>query len=99
VTTYGQEKFAIAFARIAAHYFVNKGWLDEGQLIRDAAKMAGIPGVIVNGRYDVVTPLVTAYDLAKAWPGSEGIVLNGAGHAVADPGVAQQLLAATDKFA
>ncbi|MBP2320607.1 proline iminopeptidase [Kibdelosporangium banguiense] len=99
VNSYGDEKFAVAFARIAVHYFVNKGWLEEGQLIRDAGKLKGIPGVIINGRYDVVTPLITAYDLAKAWPGSVGTVLNAAGHAVADPGVAQQLLAATDKFA
>jgi proline iminopeptidase len=96
--TYGQEKFAVSFARIALHYFVNGGWLQEGQLIGDAGKLEGIPGVIVNGRYDVVTPLITAFDLVKAWPGCEGVVLNFAGHAVVDPGMAEQLLAATDKF-
>nr|CEL18855.1 Proline iminopeptidase [Kibdelosporangium sp. MJ126-NF4] len=99
VQSYGEEKFAVAFARIALHYFVNRGWLDEGQLIRDVGKLRGIPAVIVNGRYDVVTPMVTAYELGIAWPECEGRVLNAAGHAVADPGVAQELLAATDKFA
>jgi proline iminopeptidase len=98
-TGYSEEKFAVSFARIALHYFVNGGWLDDGQLIRDAGKLADIPGVIINGRYDLVTPPVTAYDLARAWPGSEAVVLNFAGHAVADPGVAEQLLVATDKFA
>lgn len=99
VGSYGEEKFAIAFARIALHFFINKGWLDEGQLIRDAGKLADIPGMIINGRYDVVTPLVTSYDLVRAWPGCEAVVLNFAGHAVADPGIAEQLIAATDKFA
>ncbi|ONI77298.1 prolyl aminopeptidase [Actinosynnema sp. ALI-1.44] len=99
VASYGEEKFAVAFARIALHYFVNKGWLEEGQLIRDVGKLTGIPGVVVNGRYDIVTPMTTAYELATSWPECEGHVLNGAGHAVADPGIAQQLLAATDRFA
>jgi proline iminopeptidase len=98
-TGYSDEKFAVSFARIALHYFVNRGWLEDGQLIRDAGKLADIPGMIINGRYDLVTPPITAYDLARAWPGSEATVLNFAGHAVADPGVAEQLLAATDKFA
>ncbi len=99
ITPYGQEEFAVAFARIAVHYFVNKGWLEEGQLIRDVGKLKGIPAVIVNGRYDIVTPLVTAYELGRAWPECEGYVLNGAGHAVVDPGISEQLLAATDRFA
>jgi proline iminopeptidase len=96
---YSEERFAVSFARIALHYFVNKGWLEEGQLIRDAGKLAGIPGIIVNGRYDIVTPMITAYDLAQAWPTAEGIGVNAAGHAVADPGIAENLRAATDRFA
>jgi proline iminopeptidase len=97
--SYGVQEFAIAFARIALHYFINKGWLEDDQLIRDAGKLAGIPGVIVNGRYDIVTPMITAYDLSKAWPGAEGVGVNSAGHAVGDPGIAEALRAATDKFA
>ncbi|TCO58722.1 prolyl aminopeptidase [Actinocrispum wychmicini] len=96
---YAEERFAVSFARIALHYFVNRGWFDDGQLIRDAGKLAGIPGTIVNGRYDLVTPPITAYDLSRAWPDSEVVVLNFAGHAVADPGVADHLKAATDKYA
>jgi proline iminopeptidase len=99
VGSYGEEKLAVGFARIALHYFVNKGWLDEGQLIRDAGKLAGIPGMVINGRYDLVTPLITAFELVKAWPGADGLAINAAGHAVNDPGMAEQLLAATDKFA
>ncbi|CAM3998776.1 prolyl aminopeptidase [Kibdelosporangium persicum] len=99
LTSYTEEEFAVAFARIAVHYFVNRGWLEEGQLIRDAGKLRDIPAVIVNGRYDMVTPIVTAYELGRAWPGCEGYVIHTAGHAVADPGIAQQLLLATDKFA
>lgn len=95
---YGEEQFAVSFARIALHYFINHGWLEEGQLIRDAGKLADIPGTIVNGRYDVVTPAITAYDLARAWPNCDAIVLNFAGHAVGDPGIAEQLKAATDKY-
>jgi proline iminopeptidase len=96
---YGEEKFAVSFARIALHYFVHKGWLTDGQLIRDVDKIADIPCAIINGRYDLVTPLITAFDLARCWPAAEGTVLNFAGHAVGDPGMAEQLLAATDKFA
>ncbi|MEV4318518.1 prolyl aminopeptidase [Actinocrispum sp. NPDC049592] len=97
--SYSEEQFAVAFARIALHFFLHKGWLEEGQLIRDAGKLAGIPGVIVNGRYDIVTPMISAYDLARAWPDAEGVGVNAAGHAVGDPGIAENLLAATDKFA
>jgi proline iminopeptidase len=65
---HGDDDFALAFARIENHYFVHAGWLEEGQLIRDAHKLAGIPGVIVQGRYDVATPAKTAWDLHRAWP-------------------------------
>ncbi|WP_216214446.1 prolyl aminopeptidase [Amycolatopsis aidingensis] len=98
-SNYARPEFAVPFARIALHYFAHGAWLDEGQLIRDAAKLQGIPGVIVQGRYDLVCPPVTAYQLHQAWPGSELRILPNAGHAVNDPGVLHELRLATDRFA
>ena len=89
----------IAFARIENHYFVHDLWFEEGQLIRDAERLAGIPGVIVQGRYDVVTPPVTAYDLHRNWPGSELVFVEDAGHAFSEPGTLSALVAATNRFA
>jgi len=96
--TYAHPEFAVSFARIALHYFTNRGWLDEGQLLRDAAALAGIPGVIVQGRYDAVCPPRTAWDLHQAWPDSTLNLLPHAGHAVSDPGVLSGLIEATDLF-
>ncbi|GAB3498561.1 prolyl aminopeptidase [Amycolatopsis cihanbeyliensis] len=98
-SNYARPEFAVPFARIALHYFTHGAWLDEGQLIRDAAKLQGIPGMIVQGRYDLVCPPVTAYELHRAWPGSELRILPNAGHAVNDPGVLRELRLATDRFA
>ncbi|ABE43541.1 prolyl aminopeptidase [Polaromonas sp. JS666] len=93
------DDFALAFARIENHYFVHAGWLEEGQLIRDAGKLAGIPGVIVQGRYDMATPAKTAWDLHRAWPEADFHLIDDAGHAFNEPGILQQLMAATDRFA
>ncbi|CAM5556323.1 prolyl aminopeptidase [Eoetvoesiella caeni] len=90
---------ALAFARIENHYFVHKGFMEEGQLLRDAHKLGGIPGVIVQGRYDACTPAKTAWELHKAWPRAEFHLVDNAGHAFDEPGNLAQLLAATDKFA
>lgn len=95
---YADPRFAVPFAKIALHYFVHDGWLDPDQLIRDAGKLAGIPGRIVQGRYDAVTPPATAWELHRAWPYSELILLPEAGHSVTDRGVLEQLLKATDEF-
>lgn len=96
---YAKPSVAVPFARIALHYFAHDAWLESGQLIRDADRLAGIPGVLVQGRYDAVCPPVTAYELHQAWPGSRLSMLPGAGHAVNDPGVLAALRAATDLFA
>ncbi len=96
---FGDEHYAIAFARIENHYFVNEGWLEEGQLIRDAGKLKGIPGVIIQGRYDIATPAKTAWDLHRAWPEAEFIMVPDAGHAVSEPGITHHLIEATDRFA
>jgi len=99
------DKFAVddhaeAFARIECHYFVNKGWFKrDGQLIEDAHKLVGIPGVIVHGRYDAICPVENAWELHKAWKGSELKIIPGAGHAATEPGNAAALVEATDRFA
>ena len=91
--------FALAFARIENHYFVNHGFFDEGQLLRDAHKLHGIPGVIVQGRYDVCTPARTAWELHQAWPRAEFHLIPDAGHAYKEPGILDRLIRATDAFA
>ncbi len=95
---YGGE-YALAFARIENHYFVHAGWLDEGQLIRDAGRLRDIPGIIVQGRYDVACPPQTAWDLHTAWPEAEFIMVEGEGHALSQPGILHHLIEATDRFA
>lgn len=96
---HAQDAYALAFARIENHYFVHNGWLQEGQLIRDANRLADIPGVIVQGRYDVCTPAKTAWDLHQAWPQAQFHLVPDAGHAFNEPGILTHLLAATDRFA
>ena len=96
---FGEDDFALAFARIENHYFVHGGWIEEGQLIRDAGRLARIPGVIVQGRYDIVCPAVTAWELHKAWPEAEFHLVENAGHAYSEPGILDRLIKATDKFA
>jgi proline iminopeptidase len=90
---------ATAFARIENHYFVNEGWFREGQLIEDAGTLRGIPGVIVQGRFDVCTPIMTAWDLHRAWPEAELVVVPDASHSASEPGIARALREATDRFA
>jgi proline iminopeptidase len=96
---HASDAFALAFARIENHYFVHHGWMDEGQLIRDAGRLAQVPGVIVQGRYDVCTPAHTAWALHRAWPQAEFHLVADAGHAFNEPGILTRLLDATDRFA
>lgn len=90
---------AVSFARIENHFFVNHGWLEEGQLIRDAHLLAGIPTVIVQGRYDMCTPAVSAYELAQAMPHAELVLTPDSGHAFSEPATLDALVRATDAFA
>lgn len=91
---------AVAFARIENWYFSHGGFFAEGQLIRDAGeKLQGIPGVIVQGRYDVCTPPRTAWDLHRAWPEAHFEMIADAGHAASEPGIVDALIRATDRFA
>ena len=94
-----EPAYAVAFARIENHYFTHRGWFGEGQLIADAGRLARIPGVIVQGRYDVATPAATAWDLHRAWPSADLRLVTVAGHADSEPGIAAELVAATDRFA
>lgn len=98
-SAHSDPHFALAFARIENHYFVNRGFIDEGQLLREAHRLRGIPGVIVQGRYDVCTPARTAWELHQAWPEAEFHLVPDAGHAFREPGILRQLLRATDRFA
>jgi len=91
--------FSHRLERIENHYFTHGGWLEEGQLLRDAVKLGGIPGVIVHGRYDMPCPLRYAWELSKAWPDAELHIIEGAGHAYSEPGILDRLIRATDKFA
>ncbi len=92
-------RFDLAFATIENHYFVNHGFLDDGQLLAEIGKIAHIPGVIVQGRYDVVCPMRSAWDLHRAWPQAELHIVDDAGHASFEPGIVDRLVAATDQFA
>ncbi|UEA58623.1 prolyl aminopeptidase [Gordonia otitidis] len=93
------ERFDLAFASIENHYFMHHGFLDDGQLLRDIDRIADIPAVIVQGRYDVVCPMRSAWDLHRAWPAATLHVVADAGHASFEPGIAHHLVEATDGFA
>jgi proline iminopeptidase len=90
---------ATAFARIENHFFVNNGWLREGQLIAEVDRIRHLPAAIVQGRYDACTPIMTAWDLHRAWPEADLAVVDDAGHSATEPGIAAALRAATDRFA
>ncbi len=95
----GSSEFAIAFARIECHYFINNGFLKtDDQLLRDAKKIRHIPGVIVQGRYDVVCPAESAWALHRAWPEADLRIVPDAGHSAIEPGNTHELVSATDRL-
>lgn len=97
---FGESQFANAFARIECHYFVNKGFfVTEDQLLRNCDQIRHLPTVIVQGRYDVVCPMVSAWELHRALPQAEFIVVPDAGHSMTEPGIRRALINATDRFA
>jgi proline iminopeptidase len=99
IAEFAEPAYALAFARIENHYFVNGGFLVEGQLLRDVAKIEHIPAVIVQGRHDVVCPATSAWELHRAWPGSVLHIVDDAGHSANEPGITHHLVEATDGFA
>lgn len=93
------DEFALAVARIECHYFVNGGFLEcDDQLLRDAIKLRHIPAVIVQGRYDVICPMRSAWDLHRAWPEADLRLVADAGHSALEPGNVHELVSATDRF-
>ncbi|GAA5190719.1 prolyl aminopeptidase [Rugosimonospora acidiphila] len=88
----------LAFVRICAHYFSNGGFLEEGQLLRDAHKLAGIPGVLIHGRLDLGSPLQTAWELAKVWPDARLTIIEDSGHTGSEA-MSQAVIDATNAFA
>jgi proline iminopeptidase len=100
IRSFGADHYALAFARIECHYFVHGGFLTaDDQLLRDAHRLHGIPGVVVHGRYDVVTPLENAWALHRAWPQADLRIVPDAGHAMTEPGNVHELVTATRRFA
>jgi proline iminopeptidase len=98
VAAFADPRVALGLARIEAHYFVNGLFLEDGQLLRDADRLSGIPGAIVQGRYDVVCPIVSADALAGAWPDASYDIIPDAGHSAMEPGVRAALVDATNRF-
>jgi len=96
---FGDPEFAIAFARIECHYFMNNSFMPTNDyLIENVDKIRHIPAVIVQGRYDVVCPATSAWELHKAWPESELVIVGDAGHSASEPGIVEALVSATDRF-
>lgn len=95
---YDDARFHMAFARIVTHYFHHAAWLEEDTLLQNAGRLAEIPGVLIHGRLDLGAPLITAWELSRAWPGSELVVLS-AGHLNTDAGMSEAVVTATDRFA
>jgi proline iminopeptidase len=89
---------ALAIARIEAHYFVHRAFLDDNQLLRDLPRIRHLPCAIVQGRYDIVCPPETAATLARAWPQAEYVVIPDAGHSVREPGITRELVAAVERM-
>ncbi len=99
VAAFGRPDYAIAFARIECHYFINDGFFDsDGQLIANAGLLRKIPCAIVHGRYDVCTPAFIAWDLHRAWPEADLRIVPDSGHAMTEPGIVAELVAATERF-
>jgi proline iminopeptidase len=96
ISYFSDPSVALALARIECHYFVNHCFMRKNQLLEDAGRLSGIPGIIVHGRYDVICPLEQAWELHQVWPGSRLQIVDRAGHAATEPGIAAALREATD---
>ena len=98
VSHFDEDAVALAIARIEAHYFVNRIFLPDNALLADIDRIRHLPCTIVQGRYDLVCPILSADELHRAWPEAEYIVVGDAGHSAREPGIARELVAATDRF-
>jgi proline iminopeptidase len=99
IDDFAEPEMAIALARIECHYFVNNCFFEtENYLIENVDRIRHIPGVIVHGRYDIVCPAMSAWDLHRAWPEATLNIIPDAGHAATEPGITDALVRATDSF-
>jgi proline iminopeptidase len=98
-TRYDDPRFRLAFARLVTHYWHHAAFLEDGALLRDAKRLTGIPGVLVHGRLDLSSPIDAAWNLNQAWPGSELVVIDDAGHGAVDTEMQAAVVAAIDRFA
>jgi len=99
IEKFADPEFALAFARIECHYFMNNAFFSsDNYLIENIGRIRPIPAVIVQGRYDVVCPLTTAWDLHRAWPEAQLNIIPDAGHSISEPGIIDALVRATDQF-
>jgi proline iminopeptidase len=100
IAEFGEAEFALAFARIECHYFMHNAFFEtDNYLIENVGKIRHIPSIIVQGRYDVVCPLMSAWELHRAWPEAELKIIPDAGHSALEPGTRSALVEATDRFA
>jgi proline iminopeptidase len=95
---YDDPRFRMCFARIVTHYWSNAAFLDDGQLVREAHRLAGVPGVLINGRLDISGPPDIAWQLAREWPDAELVLADDAGHGAAHPSTFEAIVAATTRF-
>lgn len=99
IQEFGEPEKAVAFARIECHYFMNKAFFEsDDYLLKMAHKLKNIPGTIVQGRYDIVCPAKSAWDLHRAWPEARLVIVADAGHAASEPGIRSALIEATDRM-
>ena len=95
---YEDPAFRLGFSRLVTHYWSHRAWLEDGILLREAHRLAGIPGILIHGRLDIGGPMITPWQLSRHWPGSELIAVSEAGHDARDPGMTESIVAATDRF-
>jgi proline iminopeptidase len=99
IEKFADPEFALAFARIECHYFMNNAFFTtDNYLIENVGRIRSILAVIVQGRYDVVCPMTSAWDLHRAWPEAELHLIPDAGHSISEPGIVDALVSATDRF-
>jgi proline iminopeptidase len=99
IEKFADPEFALAFARIECHYFMNNAFFPtDNYLIENVGKIRHLPAVIVQGRYDVVCPIKSAWELHKAWPEADFRIVPDAGHSVTEPGIIHELVSATDRL-
>ncbi len=99
IDTFSKPHLALSLARIEAHFFMNKAFIEDDQILKNAHKLEGIPGTIVHGRYDAICPLDNAYELQCHWPGSELQIIRDAGHSAHEPSITDALVKATNDLA